>query len=49
MTPDMQIGFKNSAYPVLVLHVNLIGAWCAQILDIILNVSVRIFLDEFII
>ena len=44
MTLDMQIGLKNSAYTVLVLHVNLIEPWCAQILNIILNVSIRIFL-----
>ena len=44
MTLDMQIGLKNSAYTVLVLHVNLVEPWCAQILNIILNVSIRIFL-----
>ena len=49
MTLNMQIGLKNAAYTVLVLHVNLIGPWCAQILNIILSVSVRIFLDQFII
>lgn len=31
----------------LILHVNLIGPWGAQILNIILSVFVRIFLDEF--
>ena len=49
MTLDMQIGLKNSTYTVLVLHANLIEPWCAQILNIILSVSVRIFLDQFII